>query len=81
MGIKKYLPINDPHTLTVTLARYDGKNAILTNTDTGEMTWPIALLPKNADIGKTMTLKLSDENTESDAHYVHLRKLLEELIN
>lgn len=81
MGIKKYLPINDPYSVTVSLVRYDGKNAILHNEQIGEIKWPIALLPENADLGTQLTLKITDEKTKNEEHYTHLRKLLEELIN
>lgn len=81
MGIKKYIPINEPYSLSVTLVRYDAKNAVLTSPQTGEIHWPIALLPENADIGQSLTLKLTDDKTKNDEQYAHLRKLLEELIN
>ena len=71
----------DFYSLTAKLERFEERFAILTNENVGEFRWPIKNLPENVKIGDTVVLKVSTQQLENDEKYIHMRRLLEDLIN
>jgi hypothetical protein len=67
--------------LSFRIERIEERNAVLKNEETGEIRWPLRLLPPNIAVGNSITLKLDSQENNEDAEYVLRRRLLEELIN
>ncbi|MBU1992835.1 MAG: hypothetical protein ABH856_03215 [Patescibacteria group bacterium] len=78
MGLKKH-ENEDRFSLTFTLQSFEGRNAILQNSDPtlGLMKWPITKLPEDIREGEEVTLKIADNEED----YLVKRRLLEELVN
>ena len=71
----------DIYEITFTLERFEDRSAVLRNSESGELRWPIKNLPEQVRIGDSVVVKISTQKTEEDEKYARMRKLLEELIN
>lgn len=67
--------------LIFTFRRFQERNAILFNEQTGEINWPIKNLPEDVKPNDQVKLKLITESMELDEQVEALKKTLEELIN
>lgn len=71
--------------LTFLLDRFEERYAVLRNENTGEVRWPIRLIPEYVKIGDEITMQLIDKKLASsqseDEKYKLMQRLLEELIN
>lgn len=88
---------SDNHSINATLMRFEGRLAVLYAQDCGEIRWPLAQLPASVQIGDSITLKLDTNKEVvpfghtnclasprlglQEEKYMHMKKLLEELIN
>ena len=80
---KKKIPAAHPFSLDCHVEKFDGKYAVLKNSDPdlGEIRWPIHKLPEKIEIGHPVSIQISNEKIQEEEQYKIMRTLFEDLIN